>query len=372
MFAIATSDRFADHLTPPGHPERAARAVVMQAVAEHWMTCGVPVLTPRPATREELLRIHAPEYIDRIAATAGRACRLDPDTFTSPDTAEVAALAAGAAIVAVDAVLERRPGPDVDAALVLVRPPGHHAEAARAMGFCIYNNVAIAVAHALARGLARVAVVDYDVHHGNGTQWAFYGDPRVLVASAHQFPFYPGTGSAAEAGSGGGEGFTVNVPLRAGATDGDYALVFDRLVLPVLDAFRPDLIVVSAGFDAHMRDPLAGMRMSVAGFDALARRLREFASSARCPVVFVTEGGYHLKVLGACLDGLVRAFVSDDVARVSDESRPVPVSGGASDAEPLRPDDAPLVEDLTSAPTDMGRSAIQLVRGVQKRYWPGL
>jgi acetoin utilization deacetylase AcuC-like enzyme len=383
MLVLVSSDRFADHLPPPGHPERVARAHVMQAVSDHWASRGVPVLAPRPATAAELLRVHTPAYLDRIAATAGRAVKLDADTFTSRDTAEVAALAAGASIVGVDAVLDRAGTtlpdaghPDVSFALVLVRPPGHHAEAARAMGFCIYNNVAVAAAHALARGCARVAIVDYDVHHGNGTERIFYTDRRVLFISTHQFPFYPGTGAAEETGAAGGEGFTVNVPIEAGATDGDYLLVFDRVILPVLRAFQPDLLLVSAGFDAHMRDPLAGMRMSVAGFNDLGRRLYALASVARCPAVFITEGGYHLKVLGACLDGLVGVLLDrrDKATTSSAVAKAVParVSGKGPDAEPLTPDDLPLSEEVVAGPSRRGAAAVQLVRAVQQRYWPGL
>lgn len=400
---IVSSDRFADHLMPPGHPERVARAGVMQAVAAKHASQGVSVLAPRPATREELLRVHAPAYLDGIAAAAGRAVMLDADTFTSPDTAEVAALAAGASIVAVDAVLQGQVGPfdslslaqgrqvgrvgqggtpdtghrtpdgSTRSALVLVRPPGHHAEAARAMGFCIYNNIAIAAAHALARGLTRVAIVDYDVHHGNGTQWAFYRDPRVLFVSTHQFPFYPGTGAAGEAGVEQGEGFTLNVPLEAGATDGDYLMVFDGVVLPVLAAFRPELLLVSAGFDGHMRDPLAQMRVSVAGFNQLAARLHAFAASIGCPAVFITEGGYHLKALGACLDGLACVLRGLPVTETpGDELRSAVASGPSPGAEPLSADAAPLVEDAPRESTRRGPAAIDLVRSVQTRYWPGL
>jgi len=254
----------------------------------------------------------------------------------------------------------------------MVRPPGHHAEAGRAMGFCIYNNIAIAAAHALARGLARVAVVDYDVHHGNGTQWAFYDDPRVLYVSTHQFPFYPGTGSAGEAGAGRGEGFTVNVPLEAGATADDYLTVLGAVILPVLAAFRPQILLVSAGFDAHMRDPLAQMRMSVAGFNQLAQRLHAFAGSAGCPAVFITEGGYHLKVLGACLDGLVRVMLGLAFQPLGPNlGDPGRVTGGP-EAEPLKADDAPLVEQNLDEPAHRGRAAVDLVHAVQKRYWPGL
>jgi acetoin utilization deacetylase AcuC-like enzyme len=397
---LVFSPRFADHLTPPGHPERAARADVMQAVVAQWSALGVPVLAPRPASREELERIHTPAYLNRIAALAGGATMLDEDTFTSPDTVDVAALAAGAAIVAVDAVLApqtlgpsdlgpsdhtgagfgpsdpHRSGSDLLSSLALVRPPGHHAKPGRAMGFCIYNNVAVAAAHALARGLTRVAIVDADVHHGNGTQWAFYDDPRVLAISTHQFPFYPGSGAAEEAGEGEGTGFTLNVPLEAGATDGDYRLVFERVVLPVLDAFGPQLLLVAAGFDAHMRDPIAQMAMSVAGYTALARMLRDVAARRRCPLVFVTEGGYHLRALRACLDGLVG--VLDEAAERRAEALRLDRDAVGSDrdggeqAEPLSPDEAPLVEHETAQPTHRGPAAVALVQSVQKPYWPTL
>ena len=193
MLTVFTSNRFADHLNPPGHPERVERAEVMQVVASEFRRAGGVVLEPRDADEDEIARVHDREYIGLIRETAGRAVALDADTFTSPESYEVAVLSAGAAVSAVDHVLDGGRG---SKALVLCRPPGHHAEQRRAMGFCLFNNVAIAAAHARARGLSRVAVVDYDVHHGNGTQWAFYDDPSVLFISSHQFPFYPGTGAA--------------------------------------------------------------------------------------------------------------------------------------------------------------------------------
>ena len=199
-----------------------------------------------------------------MAATAGQAVMLDPDTFTSPDSYDIARLAAGATVQAAEhAVAEREP------AFALVRPPGHHAEPDRAMGFCLFNNVAVAAAAMLARGLERIAIVDIDVHHGNGTQAMFYEEPRVLYVSTHQFPFYPGTGAADEIGAGDGRGFTVNVPMEAGSTDADYALVHRDIVGPVLDEFRPELVLVSAGYDAHERDPLASMRMTTEGYGAM-------------------------------------------------------------------------------------------------------
>ena len=177
---------------------------------------GGEVVEPRLATDEDLLRVHTQEHVDAIVATRGKATMIDEDTFTSPDSDEIARLAAGAVLTGVDRVLD---GPKGSRALVLVRPPGHHAEADRAMGFCLYSNIAVGAAYARSRGCARVAIVDYDVHHGNGTQWIFYEDPTVLFVSSHQYPFYPGTGAATEKGRGDGLGFTLNIPLDAGAKD---------------------------------------------------------------------------------------------------------------------------------------------------------
>jgi acetoin utilization deacetylase AcuC-like enzyme len=340
MFAIITSERYRDHTTPPGHPERPQRAEVMHAVAEAWRGTGGTVLQPRPATREELQRVHDPRYLDQIAATAGRAVSLDADTFTSPESHDVALLAAGAALTAIDRILAH--SPQLSRAFALVRPPGHHAERSRAMGFCLYNNIAVAAAHALQLGAGRVAVVDYDVHHGNGTQWMFYEDPRVLYVSTHQYPFYPGTGAADDIGRDKGLGFTLNVPMEAGATDADFLAVFRTLVVPVLDQFRPDLMLISAGFDAHARDPLAGMRMSTEGYGALTAEL--CAVSERCcqgRLVLVSEGGYDLAALTSCLELTVA------------------VAAGKKPALPA----------LDASPGRPAARAIEAVRAAQARYW---
>jgi acetoin utilization deacetylase AcuC-like enzyme len=302
---LFTSDRFADHLTPPGHPERIERAEVMQVVASAFRRRGGAVLEPRAATEDELARIHDREYLGLIRETAGRAVALDPDTVTSPDTYDVALLAAGAVLTAVDHVLDDEPGAR---ALAMVRPPGHHAERNRAMGFCVFNNIAAGAAHARARGLSRVAVVDYDVHHGNGTQRAFYGDPSVLFVSSHQFPYYPGTGAAQEIGTGRGAGFTANFPLDAGATDADYERVYAAAVA-ILREFRPELILVSAGFDAHRDDPLGGMRVTAPQFGRLTALIAAAADDC-CEgrIVAVTEGGYDLKALAASLGAAIDAL----------------------------------------------------------------
>lgn len=332
---IFTSKRFLDHLNPPGHPERVERAEVMQAVASAFGQRGGAVVEPRPASDVELGRIHDEAYLERIRGTAGRATALDPDTFTSPDTVDSALLAAGAVLSAVDHVLDRGRGAR---ALAMVRPPGHHAERDRAMGFCLFNNVAIGAAHARASGLARVAVVDYDVHHGNGTQQAFYSDPTVLFISSHQFPFYPGSGAAGEIGEGawpgasdgarGGVGFTANFPLEAGGTDADYERVYG-VVVGMLREFRPELIFLSAGFDAHEDDPLGGMRVTAPQFGRLTALLASAADEC-CEgrLVAVTEGGYDLKALGASLTSVVSAL--DGTTALGD--LPVP-SGDTQRAE---------------------------------------
>ncbi len=303
---LFTSDHFADHLTPPGHPERVARAEIMQVVASEFRRQGGEVMAPLAATREHLERVHDPDYLSMLREVAGRAVALDADTYTSPQSYDVALLAAGAAVGAVEHVLDAGKG---SRAFALVRPPGHHAERNRAMGFCLFNNVAIAAAHARARGLERVAIVDYDVHHGNGTQWSFYGDPSVLFISSHQYPFYPGTGAAGDIGHDRGRGFTVNLPLEAGAGDADYDLVYRAIALPVVEQFKPQLILISAGFDAFVDDPIGGMRVTAPQFERLTAAIVEMADAV-CDgrVVAVTEGGYDIAGLGACTRAAIAAL----------------------------------------------------------------
>ena len=300
---VVSSKRFVDHVTPVGHPERPERAQTLAAVAAAFKEQGGEVIEPRAATDDDLLRVHTQEHVDAVVATRGKATMIDEDTFTSPDSDDIARLAAGAVLTGVDRALDGAKG---SRALALVRPPGHHAEADRAMGFCLYSNIAVGAAYARSRGCARVAIVDYDVHHGNGTQWIFYEDPTVLFVSSHQYPFYPGTGAASERGRGPGMGFTLNIPLDAGTKDEEIERKYAEQVIPAVRDFQPDLLMISAGFDAHEMDPLGQLRMTTEGFGRLTKALIDLADQV-CDgrVVLVTEGGYDLKALSDSLTAVI-------------------------------------------------------------------
>lgn len=283
---------FGEHDAGPGHPERPQRLeAVRRGLRLGGLEGEVVAVAPRPAAREELLRVHAASHVERVAAAEGKRVRFDADTSMGPRSYGAAVRAAGAVVDAVEKVLDGA----IDRAFCNVRPPGHHAKADRAMGFCLFNNVAVGAAAALSRGLRRVAVIDFDVHHGNGTQEAFWLDRRVLFVSSHQFPFYPGTGDLDEAGEGDGLGFTVNLPMPPGLGDGDYRRAYREIVEPIGRAFDPELVLVSAGFDAHRDDPLGGMALSAAGFAELMDVCLSVASgAARGRLVAVLEGGYDL------------------------------------------------------------------------------
>jgi acetoin utilization deacetylase AcuC-like enzyme len=283
--------------------------------------------SPRAATVDELATVHAPEYISRIQSQAERGGGwLDPDTVISPGSYNAAIYAAGGALTAVDAVMSRQ----VNSAFALVRPPGHHATCWQAMGFCIFNNIAVAAKYAMANfDIKRILIVDFDVHHGNGTQDTFYADPHVLYFSTHEYPFYPGTGSIDETGARDGEGFTVNVPLLAGWGDDEYQAVFEDILAPVAKRFEPQLIMVSAGYDAHWADNLALMQVSVSGFARLVEITKTLADMlCQGRMVFTLEGGYHLEAMplaiGATLD-ILRGNnqISDPLGKQEARSRPI-------------------------------------------------
>jgi acetoin utilization deacetylase AcuC-like enzyme len=305
--AIVWSNRYRDHETG-SHPESPERiGAIERALRAAGMFDDRLVIDPQPATLDAVQAVHAPALVDLIREAARQGGGwLDPDTIVSPASFDVALLAAGGACAAVDAVMEGK----APRAFALVRPPGHHAEPGEAMGFCLFNNIAIAARHALDRwGLDRVAIVDWDVHHGNGTQAAFWREPRVLFISLHQVPFYPGSGSSAEVGEGAGAGTTVNIPLRAGSDDAAYLSAFETTVIPALRDFQPQLILVSAGFDPHADDPLAMMRVQTDTFGAFATLLRT-AADELCGgrLVLVLEGGYNLTALGESVVATIRGL----------------------------------------------------------------
>ena len=283
------------------HVENSRRLVdAMSYLKETGIKKKLTCLPPRPASLEELEMIHASEYVSYVKSKAEKGGGwLDPDTVMSLKSYEAALYAAGGVLVAVEAVMKG----EVDNAFALVRPPGHHAIQDRAMGFCIFNNVAIAAKFALSKfSLNRVLIADFDVHHGNGTQDAFYADPKVLYFSTHQYPFYPGTGWLDETGTGEGEGTTVNFPMAAGWGDEEYLRAFNEVLVPVARRFQPQLILVSAGFDAHWADQLAMMRVTIKGFAQMAIILKELAAElCQGRLVFTLEGGYNLRVVASSI-----------------------------------------------------------------------
>jgi len=313
--------RFLDHRAPPDHPERperlAAVGLALDDVADAGAAACIERIAPRAAEYEELLGVHDERMLQRLSATRhARAGHLDPDTYHVPASFDVARLAAGASIDLVRSALRD----EAPRGFAAVRPPGHHAEADRAMGFCLLNNVAIATRAAQRElGGPRVLLFDWDVHHGNGTQHTFEQDPDVLYVSTHQFPFYPGTGDHREAGVGRGVGATLNVPMPGGCGDAEYVGVVDRIVVPAALAFRPDLILVSCGFDAHRDDPLASMEVGYAGYRAMAMRLRALADSlCHGRIVYVLEGGYSLLGVREGTRAVLESLVADPAAAAAE------------------------------------------------------
>ena len=339
--AVLIDETYLRHVMPGGHPERSERIRRLLDHAPLFDTPGVVRMAAgREARREELLLAHTGGHVDRIAATRGRPrVVFDPDTVTCEHSYETALLAAGGALDVVDAVMRD----EVQRGFALVRPPGHHAGSDRAMGFCLFNNVAVAARYLQKHhGLGHILIVDWDVHHGNGTQQIFYDDDSVLFVSLHQFPLYPGTGAVGDAGEGAGEGFTVNIPMPPGVDDDEYLAAFHSVVEPVAEQFAPEFVLISAGFDGHRDDPLGGLRLTERGYAALTSILTGIAdrfSGGRCAAVL--EGGYNLEALARSVEAVAGAMGGGGI--------------GAGDGGHPAAGPAP--------------SFIDLVRGFQSRYW---
>lgn len=293
-----------------GHPESPDRlCAIMARLEASGLLARVTRIEPTEASDEAITRVHQPAYLAQLKTLAPREghASLDPDTSMSSGSLHAAYLAAGGAMAAADAIMVGR----VDNAFCALRPPGHHAEQDRAMGFCLFNNVAVATRHVQQRhGISRVLIVDWDVHHGNGTQHTFYRDPSVLFFSTHQYPHYPGTGRATEQGEGRGEGLTVNVPMSSGEGDDEYREVFESMLVPAADSFKPEFVMISAGFDAHRDDPLAGMALTEEGYGALSRIVLDIARRhCQGRVLSCLEGGYNLNALSASVERHVLALI---------------------------------------------------------------
>jgi len=321
----------------PGHPERPERIVALEAeMARHdWFGCEV-ALAPE-ATREQLRAVHPESHIAFIEDLCARGGGfIDADTAAVPATWEAALRAAGGAVALVDGLL----GGEYASGVSALRPPGHHAEPDTAMGFCFFGNVAVAARHAIAsHGVERVLILDWDVHHGNGTEAIFAADADVLFVSIHEWPLYPGTGPGSYAGVASGEGFTVNLPVPGGTGDAGYGSLVEHVVAPLVSAFSPGLVLVSAGFDAHHRDPLATCTVTEAGFASMTASMRRACEAVGAPMGLVLEGGYDLTALAGSMAALMPVLVADSA-----------------------PAAAPLAVDPL---------AVEALRRVE-RFWPGL
>ena len=305
--AIVIDREFLKHFPGQGHPERPERLRVLLDLAGALDPTRFQLLPPRAASKTEIQLCHDADYVQTVEATAAVSqCALDGDTITSQDSFAVGLLATGGFLRLLDSIAAR----EAANGFAMVRPPGHHALRSRAMGFCLFNTIAIGAQYLKkTHGAKRIVIMDWDVHHGNGTQDAFYEDPSVLFISTHQYPFYPGSGGIKEVGAKEGAGYTINVPLPAGCGDAEYLRVFKDIVIPAVTRFAPEWILVSAGFDPHRRDPLAGMNVTETGFSMMAQMLLQLAETfCGGKIAFLLEGGYDLAALKASVAEVVAAM----------------------------------------------------------------
>lgn len=319
MIGVVSDPLFMQHDTGPYHPEQPLRSQYVHTVFT-GKDPDLVMVQPVPASPGDIMLNHGRRYVELVKnACCGSYTHLDADTVCSEDSYSTALYAAGSVMELVRLALSG----EIEAGFAAVRPPGHHATADRAMGFCLFNNVAIAARAALsACGPKKVLIADFDVHHGNGTQESFWRDRDVLYFSTHQHPFYPGTGRIGEAGAGKGEGFTVNCPLRGGKNDEQMVSVYRRVLIPVIRSFSPGLILVSAGFDGHGMDSIGGMRMTAGGFACIAGLIRDAAREAGCPVVYALEGGYNLNALRDSVRAVIDVMKGGDVPVIRDADWP--------------------------------------------------
>lgn len=324
VYSDAASGR---HVNPTAAVEAPERFPAALAGVERAEDAGLPVerRSCEPASYEDLCRVHSPAYLNRLEKlSAAGGGTLNLDTSLGPESWEAATLASGAAVSAVDSALSG------EAAFAVARPPGHHAGQSTGMGFCLLNHAAVAARHALSRGVGRVVVLDWDVHHGNGTQDLFYRDPDVLYLSIHQSPFYPGTGSAREVGEGRGEGYTANVPIPRGAGEEAFAAALERIFAPLLEEYRPELLLVSAGYDAHADDPLGGLQLTADSYERLAGSVAALTDTLGIPPpALVLEGGYSLSALTASVAATIRGLENrSGFPEAAREVRPVESARG--------------------------------------------
>ncbi len=339
---IVRDDIYLEHVMDFYHPESPERLQYIYTMLDEINKDNIVYIPARMATHEEIALIHDIRYIEYIAETDGKERMLDPDTSTSPKSYEASRMAAGGMLELADKLVSNV----IDKGFALVRPPGHHAESGRAMGFCIFNNLAICARYLEKNyNFSRILIVDFDLHHGNGTQHSFYNDSKILYFSTHEYPFFPGTGWYDEIGNGEGKGYTVNVPLSHGMSNMDYLYIFREVLIPITNFYKPELILVSAGFDIHRNDPLGDMMVDEDGFAKITRIILDISKKyCHGKALFALEGGYDLKGL------------TDSVRAVIMEMK------GASLADPYK----------TINPSSSVIQVVDKVKNTLRPYWPGL